>query len=879
MKKTKKFLKITVLSFLILAIVVAIITFVTEKQEQEVTTISTMAGNIENKTADTSAGGGLRYTTLDYGKKYAQVESVGDNGETISISATVPIAGETYTVTKIKDNAFENCKQLKNIEIPDTITEIGNNAFKGCSNLEGFNLPETVATIGEYAFADCTQLEGIRYGSSNHLITVGKYAFQNCTSLREAILPDTVTEIKEGTYEGCTSLVEISQTSVAEGITEIGNNAFKGCSNLEGFNLPETVATIGEYAFADCTQLEGIRYGSSNHLITVGKYAFQNCTSLREAILPDTVTEIKEGTYEGCTSLVEISQTSVAEGITEIGNNAFKGCSNLEGFNLLKTVTTIGEYAFANCIKLEGIGYGSSNHLTTVGKYAFQNCTSLTDVILTDLVTEIKEGTYKGCTSLKEINLPKTVTTIGDYAFADCNSLEQIIVSKDTKIATNALPNNSGLIVGRRDDTTKIVYQINSEDGTVSIIEKPEGIEEIPETIELDGKQYNVVSKPFIRINMPDSKDWTKDDILVEISVTDIVEITSLKMNQKDLTITEGKSQILIKSNGTYKVVATNKEGKSTTKQITITNIDKIAPIIEKVSNNQVYTKEVTPIIKDNEAGSGIDTIKLTKDEQEIAYTNGDKIQGKGKYKLEVTDKVGNTTSIEFEIVEGIEEVTEWLKIEGVEKEYTADNQVIKITITNKEGIKKVTINDKELENKSNVYTFIAEKKGSYVLRIYDVHDNILCQDTLEILIDKTAPTIKGVENNELYEEAVTPIIEDNESGVARIVLTKDGKEVDGYTRGQKIKENGKYTLTVYDKVGNSKTVTFEIKLKEEGKNENKGPNNNGNNNVGGKDTTTTKASSLPKAGISIAFIVTILTGMMISIFLYVKNKQYKDIK
>ncbi len=787
--KKKKFSKIAVLSFFMLVIVVAIITFITGNQEQKVITTNRMAGNIERKASDTQAGAGLRYTVLDGGKKHAQVESVGDNGETISISSTVPIAGETYTVTKIKENAFENCKQLKDIEMPDTITEIGNNAFKGCINLKGFNLPEAVTTIGEYAFADCTKLEGVGSGASWKLETIGKYAFQNCTSLREAILPDLVTKIEEGTYEGCTSLMEISQTSVANGIIEIGNKAFKGCSSLESFNLPETATTIGEYAFADCTNLEAIGYSSSASLETIGKYAFQNCTSLREVILPDSV-------------------------------------------------------------------------------------------------TKIDEGTYKGCTRLKDINLPKTVTTIEEYAFAECSALEKIIISKDAKIATNALPNNPDLIIGRRDETTNIVYQIDQEDGTVSIIEKPEGTESIPETIIIDEKEYRVVSKPIIQVSISDSENWTKEDILVEISVTDIVEITSLKMNDKDLTITEGKTQILIKSNGTYKIVATNKDGKRTTKQITITNIDKVAPIVEKISNNQVYTREVTPMIRDNEAGSGIDTIKLTKNGQEIAYTSGDKIQGKGKYKLEVTDKAGNITSIEFEIVEGIADVTEWLKIEGVKKEYTADNQVIKITITNKDEIGKVTINDKELENKSNVYTFIAEKKGSYVLKIYDADGNILCQDTLEILIDKTAPTIKGVDNNELYEEAVTPIIEDNESGIDRIILTKNGKEVNGYKKGQQIKENGKYTLTVYDKVGNSNTVTFEVKLKEEADG-NKGSNNNENkdatstqkDNIGGKDTTTVASNSLPKAGISIAFIVVIVIGMMICTFLYVKNKQYKDIK
>lgn len=93
-------------------------------------------------------------------------------------------------------------------------------------------------------------------------------------------------------------------------------------------------------------------------------------------------------------------------------------------------------------------------------------------------------------------------------------------------------------------------------------------------------------------------------------------------------------------------------------------------------------------------------------------------------------------------------------------------------------------------------------------LRISDEVGNITEVD-IEVKIDKTPPVIKGVKEGEKYQQAVTPIIEDE--NLDKVTLTKDGTVVPNYQSGTMIKEKGKYVLTAVDKNGNTTTVSFEI--------------------------------------------------------------------
>lgn len=78
----------------------------------------------------------------------------GDASGDVEISGTVEIDGQTYWVTGIGENAFQNNDGITSVTIPDGITTISANAFAGCSNLMTISIGKGVTNIGEKAFAN-----------------------------------------------------------------------------------------------------------------------------------------------------------------------------------------------------------------------------------------------------------------------------------------------------------------------------------------------------------------------------------------------------------------------------------------------------------------------------------------------------------------------------------------------------------------------------------------------------------------------------------------------------------------------------------------------------------------------------------------------------
>ena len=111
----------------------------------------------------------------------------------------------------------------------------------------------------------------------------------------------------------------------------------------------------------------------------------------------------------------------IPEGMTEIGNNAFKDCSSLESITIPASVTSIGDKAFWGCKSLESVTIGNS--VTSIGDSAFSWCTSLASITIPASVTSIGNDAFYGCTSLASITIPASVTSIGNDAFSVYPSL------------------------------------------------------------------------------------------------------------------------------------------------------------------------------------------------------------------------------------------------------------------------------------------------------------------------------------------------------------------------------------------------------------------------------------------------------------------------
>ena len=78
-------------------------------------------------------------------------------------TGAVEIPGEIdgKPVTSIGEHAFEDCRDLTSVTIPEGITAIGERAFRGCKGLRSITIADSVTSIGGAAFSFCSSLRSI----------------------------------------------------------------------------------------------------------------------------------------------------------------------------------------------------------------------------------------------------------------------------------------------------------------------------------------------------------------------------------------------------------------------------------------------------------------------------------------------------------------------------------------------------------------------------------------------------------------------------------------------------------------------------------------------------------------------------------------------
>ncbi len=153
----------------------------------------------------------------------------------------------------------------------------------------------------------------------------------------------------------------------------------------------------------------------------VGDYAFRGFKKLTRVTIPGSVTSIERSAFWECPNLATV--TFQGSGLTSIGENAFYFCSSLNRFDIPSGVTSIGTSAFRNCTSLAHVTIPSS--VTSIGFGAFNNCSSLTSVTIPNGVTKL-DRTFVGCKSLTSITLPASVTSITLGSFSSCNQLKDV---------------------------------------------------------------------------------------------------------------------------------------------------------------------------------------------------------------------------------------------------------------------------------------------------------------------------------------------------------------------------------------------------------------------------------------------------------------------
>ncbi len=295
--------------------------------------------------------GDLRYR-INNSNGYAEIVDCDSSAEgTVVIPSAVTCYGTEYPVEKIGQYAFYYCKNITEVDIPDSVTEIGDSAFSMCTSLTDVNIPNSVTEIGDRAFSGCTSLAEVVIPDS--VTEIGESAFARCTSLTEVVIPDSVTEIDRWAFSMCTSLTDVN---IPENVKYIRDGAFERCSNLKSItiNNPECQIFDDAYTISNSTAdmetgFSGTIYGytGSTAQTYAEKYGY-NFVSLDEPEVTTTaVTTDITTTYTTITTDVTEteSQPPVTTTTTEtsfiIITRATTTATSISGFRI--TTTSVSE--------------------------------------------------------------------------------------------------------------------------------------------------------------------------------------------------------------------------------------------------------------------------------------------------------------------------------------------------------------------------------------------------------------------------------------------------------------------------------------------------------------------------------------------------------
>lgn len=340
----------------------------------------------------------------------------------------------------ISQEAFENCTELKSIQVHPTQTvvfQIDSTAFNNVN-------AECIVYVNQNIY-------------NNYNMTFARTAIEDIPKQINTLFVTPVSNEKMSTaIKRYLSPYGLSASSVKhlvfQGNVTMGNSngASESASvfpNLETVDLSLFYGKLGTYAFYNCSKLKTIIRNSS--LTSVPGHCFMYCRALK--------TIIEANSYPQLWNEADLSDL---KGELAIDTQAFEYCSNLQTIQFPSG--TLGfPSAFPNCINLSTI-YKKGNEktvntfdLTGISKFwvgwghNFKNTHAKTIKLPKNI--DISESCFRYCTSLNRVefdNSQTSIINIGSNAFYDVNS--------ECKAYMNSLLANNAWFEIKRSDTEVI---------------------------------------------------------------------------------------------------------------------------------------------------------------------------------------------------------------------------------------------------------------------------------------------------------------------------------------------------------------------------------------------------------------------------------------
>ena len=359
---------------------------------------------------------------------------ISSNAGTLTLAGNVSTsAGETTTLTLTIDGKTSESFTLTIVEIQKSVTVGAQNGTLTTNRANTVTFPVTTTNIangrtgavGWYANAEGTISSGAPTG-----ITA---SVSNVASNSATLTVNTTAAIMSGTYyfrvtiDGEQSNVTTLTVSGTGSPWNIGHPGYNSnvVATLSGNTL--TISGSGNMVdFWNSTEGEAPWWFNpsdrnaittvviQNGVTNIGNRAFKDCSNLETITIANSVTIIGRRVFDKCTKLTSIT---IPNGVTQIEGEAFYDCSSLQTVTIANGSGQLNFSAF----NYQGNEYPKGY------KYGwFEGSTIQTLHLGRNYTNAGSTSPFSGISTLQALTIGNTVTFIDRNAFSSCRSLESV---------------------------------------------------------------------------------------------------------------------------------------------------------------------------------------------------------------------------------------------------------------------------------------------------------------------------------------------------------------------------------------------------------------------------------------------------------------------